>query len=219
MRRARDYIQKMANGINPITGEEAAGSDVINNVRVSRCLFYVAGVLDKVISGELSAGQKRSVSKKQSFFITAEQRAQLRPFERNVFAKELLEGINAFAEENNTRKFQAKWLTGYFLSIGMMKEEDGAKKASESGEALGIVTERRFSDKIGYYWVNQYTPAAQQFIFDNLDAIAAAAENGTDNVRIVEMFLNNNSPEDIAAALEIPLEDVNRRLDIAGLLD
>ena len=40
---------KLAKGIDPITGSEAPENDVINNLRVSRCLFYVADVLGRVI--------------------------------------------------------------------------------------------------------------------------------------------------------------------------
>ena len=34
---------------HPITDEDADDNDIINNVRVSRCLFYVSGILDKVM--------------------------------------------------------------------------------------------------------------------------------------------------------------------------
>jgi len=41
----------MANGINPITGELVSGNDTLNNIQISRCLFYVSGVLREVIYG------------------------------------------------------------------------------------------------------------------------------------------------------------------------
>ena len=47
--RAKMYMDKLANGINPITDEEVAEDDAVNNVRLSRCFFYVADVLQKVI--------------------------------------------------------------------------------------------------------------------------------------------------------------------------
>lgn len=39
---AKNYIDKMANGINPLTNENVSESDLINNVKISRCLFYVS---------------------------------------------------------------------------------------------------------------------------------------------------------------------------------
>ena len=45
MQRAKMYIDKMTNGINPITEQYVRDEDMINNVRISRCLFYVSDVL------------------------------------------------------------------------------------------------------------------------------------------------------------------------------
>ena len=53
--RAKTYIDKLANGIDPLTDEPVRENDIVNNVRISRCLFYVSGVLDKVISGDVPA--------------------------------------------------------------------------------------------------------------------------------------------------------------------
>ena len=66
LKRAKLYIDKMANGKNPITDEEAGENDVINNVRVARCLFYVSGVLDKVIA---SGGEVEGKAKKKDPFL------------------------------------------------------------------------------------------------------------------------------------------------------
>ena len=38
--RAQMYLEKLANGVNPLTDAEVGDSDVVNNVRISRCLFY-----------------------------------------------------------------------------------------------------------------------------------------------------------------------------------
>ena len=43
--RAQMYLEKLANGVNPLTNEEVAENDVVNNVRISRCLYYVSGIL------------------------------------------------------------------------------------------------------------------------------------------------------------------------------
>ena len=45
MIRAESYIRKMADGINPITNEPAADCDMVNNVRITRCLYYVSDIL------------------------------------------------------------------------------------------------------------------------------------------------------------------------------
>lgn len=49
LKHAKGYIEKMANGINPLTNEKTPDNDLVNNVRISRCLFYINNVLDEVI--------------------------------------------------------------------------------------------------------------------------------------------------------------------------
>lgn len=39
MRHAKDYIDKLAQGIDPISGQEAPKDSVINQARVVRCFF------------------------------------------------------------------------------------------------------------------------------------------------------------------------------------
>ena len=58
MQRAKMYIDNLANGVDPLTGEVISDDSVINNVRISRCLFYVSGVLEKVIANGGEVGKK-----------------------------------------------------------------------------------------------------------------------------------------------------------------
>lgn len=50
LKHAKGYIEKMANGINPLTGESVPDNDLINNIRISRCLFYVNDILGDVLT-------------------------------------------------------------------------------------------------------------------------------------------------------------------------
>lgn len=84
--RAESYIRKMANGINPITDETAADDDMFNNVRVTRCLYYVSDILRQVIANNGVVEKKpRGSGKKVDFYMTDEQRANLVEFDHPVF--------------------------------------------------------------------------------------------------------------------------------------
>ncbi len=50
IKHAKKYIHKLANGINPITDELIKDNEIINNIRISRCLFYVSDILEEIIS-------------------------------------------------------------------------------------------------------------------------------------------------------------------------
>jgi hypothetical protein len=45
---AKSYLEKMANGINPLTGEAVPETDLINQVRISRCLFFVSDICNNI---------------------------------------------------------------------------------------------------------------------------------------------------------------------------
>ena len=46
---AKSFIDKLANGINPLDNTPIPEDDIANNVRISRCFFYVSGILEDVI--------------------------------------------------------------------------------------------------------------------------------------------------------------------------
>ena len=54
---AIDWINKLANGMNPIDGKVLPDSDIVNNVHISRCLFYVSSLLEGV--GKKKGSQQR----------------------------------------------------------------------------------------------------------------------------------------------------------------
>lgn len=176
MIRAESYIRKMVDGINPITNDPAADCDMVNNVRITRCLYYVSDILRQVIDND--GVIKKKSSKKAEFFITDEQRAALTEFDRPAYASELAEKINAVTEINNCKKFAAKWVTEYFVSIGLLYIDDDSKRATDSGAELGIISEKRRSSYTHReYWVNAYSPEAQRFIIDNIESIVAFAKS------------------------------------------
>ena len=54
---AKSYIDALANGVNPISGELIPDSETISQVKIVRCLFYVSSVLQKVCD-ELAEPEK-----------------------------------------------------------------------------------------------------------------------------------------------------------------
>ena len=67
LKHAKGYIEKMANGINPLTNEKIPDDELINNVRISRCLFYVNDILEDVLT---NGGINNKKTKKLPFTIT-----------------------------------------------------------------------------------------------------------------------------------------------------
>ena len=53
---AKSFIDKLANGINPVDDTPIPEGDIANNVRLSRCFFYVSDILRQVIENGVSQG-------------------------------------------------------------------------------------------------------------------------------------------------------------------
>ena len=58
---ATEWINKLANGINLIDGSVLPDNDIVNNIHISRCLFFVADLLDKVGRKDLFSPKKNDV--------------------------------------------------------------------------------------------------------------------------------------------------------------
>ncbi len=183
MERAKTYLDKLARGIDPVTGQEVPEGDVVNNVRVSRCLFYVADVLRQVIeNGGIQVEREPTVryvkrSEKAPFALPLEDRERY-PFEdRPATVSVIAQRLNELVDLDAVQKLKTTSITGYLLKTGLLAEEvmfDGTKtkRPTETGRNLGISTALR-QGMNGEYTVVLYSREAQQFILDNLDAIAA----------------------------------------------
>lgn len=55
---AKTFIDKLANGINPLDNTAIPDGDIANNVRLSRCFFYVSSILGKEIDRESKKREK-----------------------------------------------------------------------------------------------------------------------------------------------------------------
>lgn len=170
--RAKMYIDKLANGINPIDDTPASETDVINNVRVSRCLFYVSEVLENVINNKANGCEKK---KKLPFDLSVEKRNQFPISNKPLTVSEITNCLNSLADLELCKKLNVAHITSWLVDAGMLdivRRPDGknVKLPTAMGSEIGILTEER-TGPYGIYSVVLYDKNAQQFIIDNLDAI------------------------------------------------
>lgn len=179
MQRAKQYIDALANGYDPLSGHPVREDDVVNQVRVSRCLFYVSGVLQKVIDNGGEVQKQRIPRRKRApFTISSEQLAQLTPDTTPISASKIVSAVNTLIDAETMQKLKTTDVIGWLLSIGMLQEiEDGQggkrKIPTLNGEMLGM-KDRSFLNEKGiptHYTV--YDRNAQQFILDNMQSVIA----------------------------------------------
>ena len=163
---AIDWVRKLAEGMNPIDDSVLPDRDIVNNVHVSRCLFYVSNLLEEV-------GRGRRFSKRVGeveFHLTPEMAS-------NVYIGEKT-GITMFVKEinkvipENMKPLSAPKVTQWLVSVGYLEERvrgDGHKyKApTELGNSIGITSYWRDTPQ-GSYLAVSYDANAQRFVLENL---------------------------------------------------
>ena len=177
MQHARGYLDKLAQGIDPLTGLEVPEGEIINNVRISRCLFYVSDVLRQVI--ENGGIQVKAVKKaeKAPFTLSFEDRSRYSFGDWPATASVIAQQLNELVDLETMQKLKTTSITKFLLQSGLLFEEEGPsgsknKRPTEDGRRLGISTTQRMGQN-GEYTAVVYNREAQQFILDNLDAIIA----------------------------------------------
>ena len=170
---AKMYMEKLANGINPIDGSVIPDEDVVNNVRLSRCFFYVSDILRQVIENGGVAPQKKI--KKEPFSLMVEQREAFDFSAAPIPISEISKRINMLSTNANMSTLSYAAIRDWLMSLGMLEHAlDGNGKnvarPTPQGESTGIALEAH-NGANGPYFVVVYNLAAQHFILDNLDAI------------------------------------------------
>lgn len=173
---AKTYIEKLANGINPLTNQAVPDDDIINNVRISRCLFYVSDILRQVVENK-GIPRPKNKSEKAPFQLDWEARGKFEYSEIPIPISEITHRINKLIQEEEMKKLSYKHIADWLIQAGFLRlvtGDDGktVRRPTDDGINIGISTEERESSK-GPYMVVVYNQAAQEFILDNLDAIIA----------------------------------------------
>lgn len=168
---AKDYIDDLAKGVNPFTKEEVNEDDIINNVKISRCLFYVSEVLGEVIA---NGGVSKSTKPKPiEFNIDSVDLSGIEIMDVPVTVSVIVKKINDVKPEN-MKKLNVTAITNWLVSINMLEvviiNNKNVKKVTIDGEELGLIEEKRIG-QYGKYFAVTYNKNAQQFILDNLNSI------------------------------------------------
>ena len=178
---AKSFMDKLANGINPLDDTPVPEGDVVNHVRLSRCFFFVSDILRQVIeNGGVMPPVKLTKGGKQAFILTDAARTTLKITDIPLTVSEIAGYLNDTIDENTTEKISAAAINGWLLSQGFLAVEerpDGKtrKLPTANGADLGICTEMR-NGQYGPYTVVLFSAAAQTFIYDHVEAIVTHAE-------------------------------------------
>lgn len=233
MERAKMYMDKLANGINPIDDSMVPDGDTINNVRISRCFFFVSDILDQVIkNGGVISTPNSKKPKKAPFSLPYERRNAFAFSHTPIPVSEIAKRLNDLASGENMKNISSTVITSWLMEAGIlaqMTSPTGIKKKYPTtiGTDLGLKVESRIGPN-GEYQVVLYNEQAQHFILDNLDAIIEAENAKTEmqgmpwtleqDEELKELFRRGTSVKEMAIKLKRNTEAIRGRLRKLGLV-
>lgn len=234
---AKSFIDKLANGINPLDDSPIPDNDITNNVRLSRCFFYVSDILRQVVE---NGGVRPIMTTKQSkkeFTLTFEERGRIQISEIPLSVSEISNHLNTLIDIETTKKISAASINNWLLNLQLLEavvQPNGKtrKLPTEQGKELGILVEERTS-QYGTYTTVLFSSVAQQFIYDNLEAIidfknekdASLSESygspwtEAHDEYLIELFNKSHSISEMASALKRTNGGIRARLKKLGLIE
>lgn len=168
---AKSFMDKLANGINPLDNSRIPEGDIANNIRLSRCFFYVSDILRQVIEN----GGIGKVEKTVPFSITNDQLAHFACSPFPISGSEISRKLSDIIKNPLMKPFSVKILNQWLMQGGYLYEATdpfgkNRKLPTEQGIRLGICTEQKMGRE-GEYTAILFDSRAQRFIVDHIDAI------------------------------------------------
>ena len=175
--RARMYMEKLIQGINPVDDSCVKNDSVINNEKIKLCFRYIANVLEFYEEVLYSTPEKRHIyQKKMPFDLSIVERQNIPVTNDYLKISEFTKNINTLVDENFYKTLKSSAINEWLLRNGFLEEvvtKDGKhhKWPTDAGLEIGIKKEQFFSKNHFPYYVVLYGRDAQQFIADNIGEI------------------------------------------------
>jgi hypothetical protein len=118
MDKAKSVMVKMAEGINPITGEQIRDESFLNDPRIIRCFYFIAEVLDNVMSGVYSKSNRLA-----QFVITPEQKSMVVLPDGLIGVTEFSKQVNMCIDQTRSKKLTAVEINKRLREMGILGEE------------------------------------------------------------------------------------------------
>ena len=169
------YIRRMSEGKNPVNNQ-LAEDNVLENVNVVRCLYFVADVLEQVRQngGVISNKKKEKRAKKEKFSYVILEEFQYR---NDKPISHLVKQMNEPVEVDKMQKLSYKSIKKALIEEGYLQEQFDAQQQqnimmpTQKGKEIGMYVERKTSTSGNTYSIVMYDKQAQLFLKENLEQL------------------------------------------------
>jgi len=178
---AKSFIDKLANGVNPLDDTRISENDIVNNVRISRCFSYVSDILRQVIENGGTQPTIKKRLRKKDFCLSEKELKNITVSDVPLTVSEISNHLNSLVNLEYTQKISAPTINNWLLSLQLLEaveQPDGKTKKlpTQQGKEFGIFAEER-TGQYGRYITVLFSSSAQRFIYDNVEAIVNTKKN------------------------------------------
>lgn len=168
------YLQRIADGNNPVNNMPADEDAVLNNPNVIRCMFFIKEVLEAVKRNDGYIGKKVKKSNKLDFPMET---LTAFAYREDQSISKLVGQINESVDDSIHQKLTYKPISQWLKNNGFLAEEFSQEfnktitLPTEKGNQIGIRAERRDSSRGVGYMLLLYNKQAQEYIVQNMETI------------------------------------------------
>ncbi|MBO7598827.1 MAG: hypothetical protein J6T70_17455 [Bacteroidales bacterium] len=173
LKKSKDYIDKLVEGINPVNGKPISTREVIYDYKVSRQLEF----LSEYIKNEISRLESNEKTKKEDddeelieFELTDKELKKIELSEKPISLADICNMLNHLRPSSKMRKLKAISAIEVLNAFGMIDRVRRKIIPTEQGTALGIQF-KEFQSNGATLTKVLYSREAQQFVIDHLKEI------------------------------------------------
>lgn len=158
-------LEKLANGINPIDNTALPDDSPINNIEISRALYFALTNIKY---------ETKTPLKKKYFYIEEDKLANYEFLQDGAYLSQIIENLNKLIDETKVRKLSRTKMVKWLVYIGILTtiQSDGQKAKrhmpTEYGLSLGLEIVPLIDKYGNHFDAVKYPLSMQQFILDNL---------------------------------------------------
>ncbi len=172
--KAKAVLEKIAKGVDPLTGVAIDGESFLNDPRIIRCFYFVGEVLDNVLNGVYSARGNKLLN----FIITPEQKSQVRFSPGKIGVNEFSRNINECIDLSRSKRLTGVELNRRLRKMGILGEIPGEKGKTRttlngSSAEYGFETEIKSYNGVEYEAV-VINDKGKRYLLDNIETIMEA---------------------------------------------
>lgn len=172
------YVERIADGCNPVNNTPLETDDVLNNQNIIRCMYFIKEVLEEVRRNDGVISGRKAKAEAMPFPVEVLDEFE---YQEDKSITHVLRQIFEPVADSNVKKMSAVKINTLLLEDGYLAEEENPgtgktrKVVTPQGKELGIyMMEREFNGRV--YEAVMYNKNAQEYVVKRIRKLTEAEQ-------------------------------------------